>query len=40
MLQKGPIPQEILIDQGTDDSFYLEKQLLPEALEVRIYTTK
>nr|CCA14552.1 Sformylglutathione hydrolase putative [Albugo laibachii Nc14] len=33
MLQKGPIPQEILIDQGTEDSFYLDKQLLPEAFE-------
>ncbi|CEG47268.1 s-formylglutathione hydrolase [Plasmopara halstedii] len=31
MLSHGPIPQSILIDQGREDTFLQEKQLLPEA---------
>ncbi|DAZ93877.1 TPA: hypothetical protein N0F65_008143 [Lagenidium giganteum] len=33
MLKNGPVPKDILIDQGTEDQFLNEKQLLPEAFE-------
>ena len=35
MRESGPLPSHVklLIDQGTDDQFYRDKQLLPEAFE-------
>jgi S-formylglutathione hydrolase FrmB len=36
IIEKGPIPQEILVDQGSADSF-LKEQLLSEALEAACY---
>ncbi|RLN96702.1 hypothetical protein BBJ28_00006508 [Nothophytophthora sp. Chile5] len=35
ILRHGPIAQSILIDQGREDNFFHDKQLLPEAFEVR-----
>lgn len=34
MLKKGPLSKPILIDEGRDDQFFIDKQLLPEAFEV------
>lgn len=34
MLKHGPLAKPILIDQGREDSFLHDKQLLPEAFEV------
>ena len=36
MKEKGPFPDltDILIDQGSEDGFLKQKQLLPEAFEV------
>lgn len=34
VLKNGPSPKTILIDQGSEDSFLHDKQLLPEAFEV------
>lgn len=35
VLKNGPLPKTILIDQGSEDSFLHDKQLLPEAFEVQ-----
>ena len=38
MRENGPVETlSILIDQGTEDQFLKEQQLLPEAFEVREY---
>ena len=33
ILKQGPIAQPILIDQGREDNFLQDRQLLPEAFE-------
>jgi S-formylglutathione hydrolase len=38
MLKHGPLAKPMLIDQGREDSFLHDKQLLPEAFEVSIAT--
>lgn len=35
ILKHGPVAAPILIDQGSEDQFLHDKQLLPEAFEVR-----